>query len=52
MGLEGHHLNLPKYDFRVNYFETLDLIMASLSTRPSFIAFSNLESSVKKSRNC
>ena len=41
VGSEG--LNLPKDDFRVKYFEALDLIMASIRTRidqPNFIAFS------------
>ena len=47
MGSEGYHSNLPKDDFRVKYFEALDLIMVSIRTRfdqPSFIAFSNFES--------
>ena len=29
MGSEGHYSNLPKDDFRVKYFKTLDLTMAS-----------------------
>ena len=44
---EGHHSNLPKNDFRVKYFEALDLITGSICSRfdqASFIAFSNLES--------
>lgn len=39
---EGHHSNFPKDDFRVKYFEALDLVMAPIRTRfdqPSFIAF-------------
>ena len=47
MRSEGHCSNSTKDDFRVKYFEALDLIMASLRTRfdqPRFIALSNLES--------
>ena len=43
MGSERHHSNIPKDDFRVKYFEALDLIMTFKHTRfdqPSFIAFS------------
>ena len=43
MGSEGHHSYLRKDDFRVKYFEALDLIMSTIRTRfdqPSFIAFS------------
>ena len=31
--LEGHHLNLPKDDFRVTDFEALNQVMASICTR-------------------
>ena len=40
---EEHRWNLPNDDFRVKYFEALDLIMSSIRTRfdqPDFIAFS------------
>ena len=43
MGPEEHYSNLPKDDFKVEYFEALYLIMASIRTRfdqPSFITFS------------
>ena len=43
MGSAGHHSNLPPDNFRVKYFEALDLIMPDIRTRfdqPSFIAFS------------
>ena len=43
IGSEGHHSNLSKDDFRVKYFEALDLITAPVRTRfdqPSFKEFS------------
>ena len=43
MRSKGYHSNFPIDEFRVNYFEVLNLIMASIRTRfdhPSFIACS------------
>lgn len=51
MESEWHHSNLPKDDFRVEYFKALDLLMAFIRTRfspSSFIAFSLISSSQLK----
>ena len=48
---QRHHSNLPKDDFRVKYFEALNLIIASMRTRfdqPRLIAFSLIKSNQLK----